>query len=101
MDVPDIKKLKAIQEENVRLKRLAADQALKISLLEDVNSKSGKPLSPAPGSAISGRGQEVLCQRGLQRLEFGQISNEISILRVGFFITTPLFVSANPVQVRA
>ncbi|MGH9352062.1 MAG: transposase [Terriglobia bacterium] len=39
MEVSDIKRLKAIQEENVRLKRLVADQALKISLLEDVNSK--------------------------------------------------------------
>jgi putative transposase len=39
MGVPDIKKLKAVQEENLRLKRLVADQALKISLLEDVNSK--------------------------------------------------------------
>jgi len=39
MDVPDLKKLKAMQEENLRLKRLVADQALKISLLEDVNSK--------------------------------------------------------------
>ena len=39
MDVPDIKKLKAMQEENQRLRKLVADQALKISLLEDVNSK--------------------------------------------------------------
>jgi putative transposase len=39
MEVSDIKRLKAIQEENARLKRLVADQALKISLLEDVNSK--------------------------------------------------------------
>ena len=38
MEVADIKRLKAIQEENARLKRLVADQALKISLLEDVNS---------------------------------------------------------------
>ena len=30
MEVPDIKKLKAMQEENLRLKRLVADQALKI-----------------------------------------------------------------------
>lgn len=37
--MPDLKKLKAIQEENLRLKKLVADQALKISLLEDVNSK--------------------------------------------------------------
>jgi len=39
MEVADIKKLKVIQEENGRLKRLVADQALKIALLEDVNSK--------------------------------------------------------------
>ena len=39
MEVADIKKLKAIQEENMRLKKLVADQALKIQLLEDVNSK--------------------------------------------------------------
>jgi putative transposase len=38
-DITDIKKLKAIQEENMRLKKLVADQALKIQLLEDVNSK--------------------------------------------------------------
>jgi len=39
MEVPEIKRLKGIQEENLRLKRLVADQALKISLLEEVNSK--------------------------------------------------------------
>ena len=39
MEVSEIKRLKAIQEENARLKRLVADQALRISLLEDVNSK--------------------------------------------------------------
>ena len=39
MEVSEVRKLKAIQEENMRLKRLVADQALKIQLLEDVNSK--------------------------------------------------------------
>jgi putative transposase len=39
MEVADVKKLKAIQEENARLKKLVADQALRISLLEEVNSK--------------------------------------------------------------
>ena len=39
MEVTDLKRLKAMQEENARLKKLVADQALKISLLEDVNSK--------------------------------------------------------------
>jgi putative transposase len=39
MEVTDIKRLRAMQEENAQLKKLVADQALKISLLEDVNSK--------------------------------------------------------------
>lgn len=39
MEVSDIRKLKAMHEENQRLKRLVADQALKIALLEEVNSK--------------------------------------------------------------
>ena len=39
MEVADIKRLKAMQEENAQLKKLVADQALKISLLEEVNSK--------------------------------------------------------------
>ena len=39
MEVSEIRKLKAIQEENLRLKKLVADQALKIQLLEEINSK--------------------------------------------------------------
>jgi hypothetical protein len=39
MKVPNIQKLKAIREENAQLKTLAANQALKISLLEDMNPK--------------------------------------------------------------
>ena len=39
MEVSDIKKLKVMQDENQRLKKLVADQALKIALLEEVNAK--------------------------------------------------------------
>lgn len=39
MEVSDVRKLKAVQEENAQLKKLVANQALKISLLEEVNSK--------------------------------------------------------------
>jgi putative transposase len=39
MEVSDVKRFKLMQAENSQLKRLVADQALKISLLEDVNSK--------------------------------------------------------------
>lgn len=40
MDVSDAKRLKQMEEENRRLKRLVADQALDIQMLKDVNSKN-------------------------------------------------------------
>jgi putative transposase len=39
MEVSDLKRFRAMAEENLRLKKLVADQALKIVLLEEVNSK--------------------------------------------------------------
>ena len=39
MDVSDSKRLKHMEEENRRLKRIVADQALDIQMLKDVASK--------------------------------------------------------------
>ena len=39
MDVSEARRLKALEEENTRLKRLVAEQALDIQILKDVNSK--------------------------------------------------------------
>jgi len=39
MDVSEIKRLKMLEAENQRLKRIVADQALDILMLKDVNSK--------------------------------------------------------------
>ncbi len=39
MDVNEAKRLRALEEENTRLKRLVAEQALDIQILKDVNSK--------------------------------------------------------------
>jgi len=39
MDVSDVQRLKQLQEENSRLKKLVADQALDIQLLKEINSK--------------------------------------------------------------
>ena len=39
MEVSDAKRLKQLEEENRRLKRIVADQALDIQMLKDVNSK--------------------------------------------------------------
>ena len=39
MDVSDARRLKQLEDENARVKRMVADQALDIQMLKDVNSK--------------------------------------------------------------
>jgi putative transposase len=39
MDVNEARRLRALEEENSRLKRLVADQAVQIHILKEVNSK--------------------------------------------------------------
>lgn len=40
MNTDDAKKLKLLEKENMRLKRIIANQALDIEILKDVNSKN-------------------------------------------------------------
>ena len=39
MEVPDVKKLKALEAENAKLKKLLAEQMLDNAVLKDINSK--------------------------------------------------------------
>ena len=39
MEMSEVRRLKELEEENQRLKRLVADQALDIQILKEVNSK--------------------------------------------------------------
>lgn len=39
MEVSDVQRLKQLEDENGRLKKLVADQALDIQLLKEINSK--------------------------------------------------------------
>jgi putative transposase len=39
LDVSEARRLKSLEDENRRLKRLVADQALDIQILKDINSK--------------------------------------------------------------
>ncbi len=39
MDIAELRRLKELEEENRRLKRLVADQALDIQILKEVNAK--------------------------------------------------------------
>ncbi len=41
LEVPEAHRLKELEEENRRLKRLVADQALDIQILKDITSKNG------------------------------------------------------------
>ena len=42
MTLSELRRLKALEEENARLKRIVAQQVLAIELLKEVNSKNGK-----------------------------------------------------------
>jgi putative transposase len=48
MEVSDAKRLKQLEDENRRLKKLVADQALDIQMLKDICSKNGS--SPQPSA---------------------------------------------------
>jgi len=39
MDVNEARKLRALEDENARMKRIIADQAMQIDILKEVNSK--------------------------------------------------------------
>jgi len=43
MTLSELKRLKALEEENARLKRIVAQQALDNELLRGINAKNGKP----------------------------------------------------------
>ena len=39
MDVNEARRLRALEDENARLKRIVADQTMQIDILKEVNSK--------------------------------------------------------------
>lgn len=55
MKADDAKRLKELEKENARLKRIVADQALDIDMLKEVNRGTSKP-GQAPGSGRSPAG---------------------------------------------
>ena len=48
MELDELKELKALRDENARLKRIVADQVLNIQVLEEVDSKNGKLVAESP-----------------------------------------------------
>lgn len=46
MDVADVKRLKTLEVENARLKKLLAERDLDIEVLKEINAKNGEPAGP-------------------------------------------------------
>lgn len=51
MKADEARRLKELEIENARLKRLVADQAIDISILKEANDYLGKPRAPRGGGA--------------------------------------------------
>jgi transposase-like protein len=51
MNGGEARRLKELEVENARLKRLVADQAIDISILKEANDYLGKPRAPRGGGA--------------------------------------------------
>ena len=60
MDVSDAKRLKALEEENTKLKKLLAEQMLDAAALRELLSKNVWPTPPGQGSRSFRRRQSAL-----------------------------------------
>ncbi len=77
MTLSELKRLKALEEENARLKRIVAQQALDNELLREINSKNGKPSCPKVSSEVSGKTKEELPAASMCSCGAIQIPGEI------------------------
>ena len=68
MELKEALRMKQLEEENRRLKQIITDQALDISILKEVNSKNGKPLSANSRSGASGETSNLLSTQSLPNL---------------------------------
>ena len=65
MEIDELKELKALRDENARLKRIVADQVLNIQVLKEVNSKNGKLVAETPRRPRRGSGGHVFAASGV------------------------------------
>jgi putative transposase len=62
MDISEARRLRSLEDENGRLKRLVADQAVQIQILKEVNSKKWQARRPR-GGQLQGKAQTLERQR--------------------------------------
>ena len=65
ISLSELKRLKALEEENARLKRIMAQQAMDIELLREINAKNGKPFCQEVSSRAPDGRREVLATAGM------------------------------------
>ncbi len=65
LELSEVKELKALREENARLRRVVADQVLNIQVLKEVNAKNGEPVAEAPRCPRRGRGGPLFPASGV------------------------------------
>ena len=64
MDVSEARRLRALEDENARLKRIIADLSVQNHILKEVNSKNGKPVckkAGCPKEHGERRGEQIGC----------------------------------------
>ena len=72
MGVTELRRLRQLEEENQRLKRLVADLSLDKEMLQEVIKKSSEAGSEASGSAFSAGGLSYPCPRGMRTADAEQ-----------------------------
>jgi len=77
MTLSELRRLKALEEENARLKRIVAQQVLDIELLKEINSKNGKPSRPKVSSEVSDKDGQGFRAAGVCRRGTMQIPGEV------------------------
>jgi putative transposase len=76
MEASDVKRLKDLEEENARLKRMYADLSLDNQILKDLFTKKAGPCHQKTNNAGACRGARYFCEQGLQN----RIISPITIL---------------------
>jgi len=77
MTLSELRRLKALEEENAKLKRIVAQQALDNELLREINAKNGKPSCPKVSSEVSDKDGQVFRAAGVCSCRTIQIPGEV------------------------
>src|SRR4051812_47957261 len=79
MDVADTKKLKALETENARLKKMVADRDLELEVMKEINAKNGER-APAAAGRVRATARPLLPQAGRPPRVIGCGSAPVSLL---------------------